>query len=254
MTSNGNYCLTGDDATQGCQICGARGLGFCSLLDGAALSYLREYAVAELMARRRTLCREDEPFDRIHIIHRGVVKLFKLLPDGRRQITGFLGPGDILGSPKLMSASHCSAQTVTEVLTCSFTAEVFTDFLRRFPEVAMTLLFAATDEIEASHDHAILLGCHNAREKLAALLLILNHRWNSDSRPPDELFLPMTRSDLAEYLGLSVETVSRTFSAFKAEGLIATPRSGVVTLRNRPALLRMIGFDDVPVRNVAIGL
>lgn len=253
-TSGDAYCLTGPHPGQDCRVCSSRQNGFCSLLGGDALARLRGQVTVETVPRRRILCRQDEPFDKVYVVQRGVVKLYQVLSDGRRQVTGFLGPGDILGGLSQRRHWHCSAETVTDVLACAIGRADFSDFLRAFPDAALSLLIAATDEIEALHDHAILLGRRNAQEKLAALLLLLNHRWSADSDSPDQVQLPMRRSDLADYLGLSLETVSRTFTALKRQRLIATPRSHAVSLRNRPALIHMAGFDELPVRHVAIGL
>ena len=130
----------------------------------------------ELTLRNGFLCRQGQTQDQIFIILKGVVRLYQMLPGGRRQVTGFLGPGDLLGGLKRARGAHCTAQAVTDVMACTFSREVFLSFLRDFPDLAVTLLIAATDEIEAQHDHAILLGCRNARERVAALLLLLKHR------------------------------------------------------------------------------
>ncbi len=252
--ASSNFCLTDNGFSPDCAVCHSRHDSFCSFLSGKALARLKIHAAMDLRLRNSFLCQQGETLDRIFIILTGVAKLYQILPDGRRQVTGFLGPGDLLGSLKHGQGVHCTAQAVTDVMACTFDREVFLAFLRDFPDIAVTLLIAATDEIEAQHDHAILLGCRNARERVATLLLLLNHRWQSNSHPMAELHLPMTRRDIADHLGLTVGTVSRTFTALKSEGVIEMPQPDIVVLRNQPALLSIAGFEELPVRSMAIGL
>ncbi len=207
-----------------------------------------------LYLKHSFLCRQDEELDSVFVITDGMIKLYHLLPDGRRQITGFLGPGDLLGGLKRHAPIHCTAEAITDVTTCAFNRAKFLDALREWPELAFELLINATDEIEAQHDHIILLGRKRPQERLATFLLVLQHRFGSANGDGTEVRIPMQRADIADYLGLTVETVSRTFTRIKALGFIKMVDAHLVVLSNLAALYDLSGFTELPVRSVAIGL
>ncbi len=237
-----------------CRACKAGRLSLCSKVDDQGLKRLQAMSRTALFLKDSFLCRQDEEMDDVFVITDGMVKLYHLLPDGRRQITGFLGPGDLLGGLKRGAPIHCTAEAISDVTTCAFDRVSFLKSLRDWPELAFEMLIKATDEIEAQHDHIILLGRKRPQERLATFLLVLQHRFHAGNGDGTEVHIPMQRADIADYLGLTVETVSRTFTRFKTLGFIEMLDAHLVVLSNLAALYDLSGFTELPVRSVAIGL
>ena len=190
----------------------------------------------------------------LHIVTAGTVKLYHLMANGKRQVIGFLGPGDLLGGIKLRDLAFCTAMTMTSVDLCSFTREGFFAFLQDHPDLCLTLLAVATDEIEAQYEHTILLARKQAPERMAAMLLLLALRWPGGSGEINTVRLTMPRSDVADYLGLTIETVSRVLARLKSLGMIDFRGPKTVVLKNVPALSHLAGFEEHPRPRTAIGL
>jgi len=237
-----------------CRNCVAKHISICSSVDQTGLAELRSVATLSSHKEGQILFDEDQELDRVCIVLEGMIKLYHLLPDGRRQITGFLGPGDILGGIKRHATSHCAAEAITDVKLCGFDRARFFRLLHEQPDLCMNLLIAATDEIEAQHNHATLLGRRRADERLAAFLLLLSHRWPRDDYVDEVVALPMSRADIADHLGQTIESVSRGLRKFKRLGYIQLPKPSLVVLKNIPALCQLAGFEDMPPRNITLGI
>jgi CRP/FNR family transcriptional regulator len=133
-----------------------------------------------LFTKGRVVFEQDSPLDYVFLITGGMVKLFRLLADGGRQVTGFLGPGDLLGGIKRSAGAYCTAQAIVDVTACVFPRAGFLRLLQEYPDLCFSLLITATDEIEAHNDHIILLGHRRVPQRLAAFLLVLGHRWKTN--------------------------------------------------------------------------
>ena len=197
---------------------------------------------------------QNRPASHVYVVIRGTIKLFRLLEDGRRQVTGFLGPGDILGSPKARRIMHCTAECLTECHLCAFRLDGFNALLRDHPDLCLMLLTTAFDEIEAQHEQLALLSRKQADQRIAAFLLTLAHRWRHDGTPESELQLSMSRADIADYLGLTVESVSRTMQKLRHRGLLGLPKPSLVVLQNLPSLFELSGLEEMPIARVSIGV
>ncbi|HYD99220.1 MAG TPA: helix-turn-helix domain-containing protein, partial [Alphaproteobacteria bacterium] len=178
---------------------------------------------------------EGEPADHLFNVTAGTVKLYKLLPDGRRQITGFLGPGDMLGLAAGTGYAY-SAEAVTEAALCRFPRLRLEALLDEQPAMRRRLFAMARDELAAAQEQMLLLGRKTAREKTASFLLGLAERAARRGGPADAVEVAMSRADIADYLGLTTETVSRTLTAMKAAGLIRLLAGGRIVLADRAAL------------------
>ena len=121
------------------------------------------------------LFHEGDAADFVYNVTRGVMKLYKLLPDGRRQITGFLLPGDFLGLAGKDGYSY-SAETVDAVELCRFPRRKLNELFEAFPQLERRMLKLATDELIAAQDQMVLLGRRTAAEKVAIFLLRLSER------------------------------------------------------------------------------
>jgi CRP/FNR family transcriptional regulator len=169
-----------------------------------------------------------------------MVRLYKLLPDGRRQIVGFLLPGDLVGLSAGDAYAH-SAEAITPVEVCRFSRRRLDGLLDEFPAMHRRLLGIAASELGAAQAQMVLLGRKTARERIASFLLTLERRAAAVGLATEPLHLAMTRTDIGDYLGLTIETVSRTFSQLKAEGAIALPRPGEVRFLDRRRLAEAAG-------------
>jgi CRP/FNR family transcriptional regulator len=183
----------------------------------------------------RILVNERDPAAHVFNITAGVVKLYKLLVDGRRQIVGFLFAGDLLGLSFGGEYAY-SAEAVTPVTACRFARPRLNDLLRQFPAMSERLLGIAVNELGAAQEQMLLLGRKTARERVASFLLSLSRRAARAGLRDDPVSLPMTRADIGDYLGLTIETVSRTLSQLKRDGIVSLPSPSTVRLADREAL------------------
>jgi CRP/FNR family transcriptional regulator, anaerobic regulatory protein len=200
-----------------------------------AISSLQRKAPGEL------LFAEGDETNSVYEIVRGMLRLVKLLPDSRRQVTGFLSAGRLLGlAPE---GTHVyTAEAVTEVTLCRYGRAAFARLIDETPGFAKRLLTAASHELRAAQDQMLLLGRKTATEKVASFLLLIAEQQNGGDVL--EVDLPMTRSDIADYLGLTIETVSRTLTKLKQDGLIALPVPNRLKIRDRDQLQELAAGDS----------
>ena len=207
------------------------GLAMCQGLAKQAAS--RIVAVSSLQKAKpgETLFSEGDDADGIYEVVKGMIRLYKLLPDGRRQITGFLGAGQILGlAPE--GAHVYSAEAINEVTLCRYPRAGLDRLIDEFPGLARRLWAVTSHELRAAQDQMLLLGRKAAAEKVASFLLLMADQQDSE----DKVSVPMARSDIADYLGLTTETVSRTFTKLKLDGLISLPTPNQVEIEDRDQL------------------
>jgi len=154
------------------------------------------------------------------------VRLSKLLPDGRRQIIGFALPGDFLGTGP-GDRYHCSADAIGPVVTCRISKSTFWQFVENKPHVLRRMNEFAARELYQAQDQMLLLGRRTAEEKVASFLVSWRDRLARLGTATATISLPMSRQDIADFLGLTIETVSRTFTKLEREGVIDIVRGGV---------------------------
>jgi CRP/FNR family transcriptional regulator, anaerobic regulatory protein len=162
---------------------------------------------------------ETEPAKHVFNLTEGVVKVYKMLADGRRQVTGFLFPGDFLGLVHNELYSY-TAETVTQTTLCQFPRSKLEMLLNELPNLEQRLLEMASHELAAAQDQMILLGRKLARERVASFLLILSKTAQRRGQSGNPISIPMPRADIADYLGLTTETVSRTMTKLNSQRLI----------------------------------
>ena len=188
---------------------------------------------------------EGDPADFLFEVVSGAVRTYKLLSDGRRQIDAFHIPGDIFGIE-----SGCeyrfSAEAIQEVTVRTIRRRSLDTLVRSDSDLPSRLVAAMARSLERAQDHMLLLGRKSAREKIASFLLGLADRINGEKT----LELPMSRADMADHLGLTIETVSRTVTQLQREKLIDLPSSRrVIILRNVAALRQLdAGDSETPAR------
>jgi CRP/FNR family transcriptional regulator len=175
----------------------------------------------------QTIIVEGDPIRNCYRILSGGVRLYKAIADGRRQVIDFLVPGDSFG----LIGRRCypySVEAISPTTLVRYPRIRIDAAVKSDPVVAMRLFELACLELERAQRQMLLLGRKSADEKIASFLLALAERLNKSDK--DLLHLPMSRQDMADYLGLTIETVSRTFSRLRREGLIelATPHDVVL--------------------------
>lgn len=205
----------------------ALGLGHQAAGHPMALSLLQKKAPGEI------LFAQGDEADSVYEVVRGMVRLYKLLPDGRRHVTGFLSAGHLLG---LASEGLCvyTAEAITEVTLCRYKRKAFEHLIDEVPGFAKRVLTVVSHELRAAQDQMLLLGRKTALEKVASFLLLIADQQGSDG--VKEVDVPMTRTDIADHLGLTIETVSRTLTKLKQDGLIALPTSAHIEICDRDQL------------------
>jgi CRP/FNR family transcriptional regulator len=178
------------------------------------------------LSQKETLFEQDEPADSIFNVTSGALRLYRILADGRRQVTGFALPGDFLGL-SLLKRFAVSADALVSVTACRFERQAFIDLLLMHPSLLMHLHEITGQELSRAKDMMMLLGRRNADEKIAAFLTGLQARYSQIGRSSVTLELPMGRLDIADHLGLTIETVSRTLSRLDRDGCILIVPGGV---------------------------
>lgn len=238
MIANSGGKLSGRDNSQSgspCAACDIRDLAFCAALSPTELERLRLITVDVLVEPHKTIFSETDPAHHVFTVTSGAVKLYKLLADGRRQITGFMYPGDFLGVA-LNDFYAYSAEAITRVVMCRYERTRLEGLFDEYPLLEKRLLNITANELIAAQDQMLLLGRKRADERVVSFLLGLARRAQRRGLPAEPVHLPMSRADIADYLGLTVETVSRTFSHLKREGLIELEGSDQVRFGSRKNL------------------
>lgn len=225
--------VAGGDPCEGCPV---RAIGLSSDLSPAEMARVDSIAVHTEFAPGATLIYEGDAADRVYNLTGGAVRVTKLTPDGRRAITGFLYPGDFLGLSYGGRYSY-SAEAIDKVSACQFRKAPLERVFQEIPRLEHRLLAMVSDELLSAQDQMVLLARKTPREKLASFLLHTAAKLGrGKGTSPDVLSLAMSRGDIADYLGLTIETVSRTFTALTKDGLIDIPSRRVVALLDREAL------------------
>ncbi len=197
---------------------------------GATVSYLRGKTVIE----------EGNPADYVYKVVAGALRKVRLLPDGRRHITSFLMPGDFFGFGEGREYSH-SVEAVADVTLVRYARRGFETLLEQDPRAGRHFLGLVCRALSATQDQLLLLGRKSALERMATFLLAMADKAAERSGAPGssdggELDLPMNRSDVADYLGLTIETVSRLITRLRALHIIDAPDAHRILILKRDAL------------------
>lgn len=218
-----------------CAACAVRDMAFCGVLNEQEMPQLLSILQTTAVEPHGPIIDEGESADYLFNVTQGAVKLYKLLPDGRRQITGFLFEGDFLGIAMNEKYAY-SAEAVDHVSLCRFSRRKLERLLDLFPKLEKRLLGMASNELVQAQDQILLLGRKTAQEKIVSFLLNLSARAVKRGAPASPMSLPMGRADIADYLGLTTETVSRTITNLKREGYIKLLQGGKMELPDLEAL------------------
>jgi CRP-like cAMP-binding protein len=184
-------------------------------------------------ARNAEIYGENEPANYLYKVVTATVRTYKVLTDGRRQIGAFYFPGDVFGLET--GEKHIfSADAISDARVLVVKRSTVTKLAVRDNGVARQLWTLTSDELDRAQNHIMLL-IKTAQERVAGFLLEMAKRVPRG----DEVELPMSRQDIADYLGLTIETVSRTLTQLEASAIIALPTSRRIVISNRAALNRL---------------
>lgn len=236
--------LTDLPAGHPCETCPVRPITICRGLDAPTLAGMRALGTMQRLQPEQAAFHEGDPAKRVFMVTQGALKLYALLADGRRQVTGFMFPGDFLG----VSVDEEYAFTVEALETSElwwFSREAFERFLAEHPQVERELYRLAAHELAEAQRQMVLLGRKAAHERLASFFLSLLQRAERVSETPESSFnLPMSRIDIADYLGLTKETVSRMIAHLRGRGLIRLETQNRVEVLDRDGLRAMSEGDS----------
>ncbi|HZT47626.1 MAG TPA: helix-turn-helix domain-containing protein [Hyphomicrobiaceae bacterium] len=227
-----------------CSDCAIRTRALCSTLSVEQLARLRRLSYRKRYPPGRLITGVDPAETWCAQVLSGVVKLTKALPDGRQQIVGLLFPSDFLGRP-FGSASPYAAEAATEVELCCHNRHQFEELMHEQPGLKQLFLERTLDEVDAAREWMLLLGRKSAGEKVAALILHIARRLAGSGCAagpgpgPMRFDLPLSRTEMADYLGLRIETVSRQLKHLRTTGVIGPGVGRTITLENVAALERM---------------
>ncbi len=210
----------------GCQDCKVRLFSVCGALESSELDALDRISQIRHFPAKTMMFDQGALAGSVFNVTEGMVRLYKSLPDGRRQIVGFALPGDFLGLA-LQDRYGVAAEAVNQVRVCRFVRSAFVAFVDGKPHLLRRLHEFAGHELSLAQDQMLLLGRRSADEKLAAFLLNLQVRYARIGSASVMLPLPMSRQDIADYLGLTIETVSRTFTKFARDKLLVIVPDGI---------------------------
>lgn len=236
-----------------CAQCPVRHHAICSALDTPHIHELTDIMTHRHFLAGDEILHQDETSQLFAIIVRGIVKLTRMLPDGREQIVGLLSGSDILGDIET-AVSHNSAECVTDVELCCFRRKQFEAVLDNHSELAHHLLKKAGTDLDEARDWMTVLGRLGAAEKIARFILWLHKEEHAGCvhRPPAEsrqiIHLQLKREEIAGFLGITIETVSRNLTKLRTDGIIEMldTKSIRITDIDRLRDLAMIYDDGEP--------
>lgn len=195
--------------------------------DRRELGELKRLGTALRFSGGQTIFSEGEPAESTFGLSHGVVRLYKLLPDGRRHVVTFALPGDLLALP-LADHFSLSADAIGEVSVCRFPREELKRLIQSSPNIMRLLIEFATRELQTAQDQLTLLASGSAEERMTAFLLNWQNSLAHVTTASQTVSLPMRRQDIADFLGLKLETVSRTLAKLEEKGAIRIVPNGVV--------------------------
>mgnify|MGYP001552958612 FL=1 len=225
-----------------CTTCVVRNRAICAALSDDEISLLGKMGRHHRLSAGQTLIWEGEEALLVANVIGGVLKLSTSLPDGREQIVGVVYPSDFIGRPFGTRTQH-NVTALTDAHVCTFSSSDFDRFAREHPDLEHRLLERTLTELDRTRHWLLLLGRMTATEKLAHFLLEMSQRLVRTGcgaiGPADAFDLPFGRQQIADILGLTIETVSRRLNDMKAKGVIALPSRRRIEILDRATLENM---------------
>jgi CRP/FNR family transcriptional regulator len=231
---------------QECAECPIRHRAVCARCESHELDRLEQIKYYRKFEAGQMVIWSGDRMDFVGSVVSGIASLSQTMEDGRTQMVGLLLPSDFVGRPGRNIAAYDVVAT-TDLVMCCFRKTPFEEMMERTPHIAQRLLEMTLDELDAAREWMLVLGRKTAREKIASLLSIIARRDASinmrRTEGPLAFDLPLTREAMADYLGLTLETVSRQISALKKDGVIHLEGKRHVTVPDMGRLMEEAGDD-----------
>lgn len=219
-----------------CDLCTVRENSICADLGPREFAHVEKTMARRHVAHGKAIMAEGEPNDSLYVVVDGSFRLSKLLEDGRRQVTGFLFPGDFAGV-RATTANAYTAEALEDSLVCFFPHKFLDDVAAGAPGVKDRLIARGQTEYHKAQDHIVLLGKKSAEERVLSFIQLVDKAIGENAGPGKRRVpLPMPRQDIADYLGLRLETLSRTLTALKRDGRLYDLTRHEVVVAATPAV------------------
>ncbi|MCX7323523.1 MAG: helix-turn-helix domain-containing protein [Hyphomicrobiales bacterium] len=222
-------CASPEGCRSVCATCRVRLYAVCSAMSEDDIADLERLAAHVELSPRTALFQAGDLARFVYTVTSGTLRLQRDLADGRRQVIGFAIPGDFIGL-SLDETYQFSADTLTAVGLCRFDRKDFTSLSHSRQPLLERLHLAATHELTIAQDHMVILGRRRAEERVAAFLLRWRDRLGRINGRSATVGLPMSRQDMADHLGLTIETVSRTMARWMRDRIILDVPGGIRVL------------------------
>lgn len=227
-----------------CYPCEVRRVSLFYALQCGDLSELRALGKVRELKADEPLFHQGDEANLVYTVAAGSLRLYRLLFDGRRQITGFALPGEFLGI-SIDDSHDVTAEALEPSRIWCFPRARFDDFVAGNPILKDSLLEVARQELAAAQQQFIVLGRKTAMERVASFLLYLYARFERiTGHPMDHVALPMSRADIADYLGLTKETVSRVFGQLRNSRIMRLETLTCIQVLDRHALKALADGED----------
>ncbi|MGE0008448.1 MAG: Crp/Fnr family transcriptional regulator [Parvibaculaceae bacterium] len=232
-----------------CRYCPVRNRAVCGAMSDEQIARLSDISHRRTYAAGQMIMSDQEPVTFFANVVSGTIKLTKTISDGRQQIVGLLFPPDFLGRTFSRSNPYF-AEAATDVEVCVFPSEGFERLIGLYPELQHRLFERTLDELDAAREWMVLLGRKTAEEKVASFLLMLARRSIVADCPDGggaavrRFDLPLRRADMADYLGLTIETVSRQLTRLRTAGIVRMIDARTLEVPELADLAGIAGQDD----------
>ena len=202
-----------------CSECPIRHRAICARCDDDELARLETIKSSKTFEPGEMIGWRGDELTHFSSLVSGIASLTRTLEDGRTQMVGLLLPSDFVGRPG-RSAVEFDVTAVSSVTVCRFERKPFEQIVQEVPHVSQRMLEMALDELQAAREWMVLLGRKTAREKIATFIEMVVRRSTDPQMPAKFYALPLTREEIADFLGLTLETISRQLTKLKKDGVI----------------------------------
>ena len=226
-----------------CGSCPIRHRAICARCDDEELQRLERIKSYQTFEAGQPIIWRGDELKSFSSIVVGIASLSRTMEDGRNQMVGLLLPSDFIGRPGREYVDF-DVTAVTDVTLCQFKRKPFEQLVEEVPHISQRMLEMALDELSAARDWMVLLGRKTAREKIATFLDMIVKRSAVPGVDTQQFTLPLTREKIADFLGLTLETISRQLSAMKKEGIVEFSGRRDFVIRDMRALRTASGDDD----------
>ena len=224
-----------------CAGCAAGRIGFCANLGDRAIELIAGISRALRIRKLQIIAPGEEAPMSALVLRSGMIKVSHTLADGRQQIVDFLTTGDVLIQHQANGKVSVTVEATTDVDACEVSLADLEALCIDSPELGQSMLGAVLCEIGRKNHQVMMLGRKRADERVASFLLDFSERAARRGAPADRVDLPMSRAEIADYLSLTTETVSRAFSLLRAEGIVRLPKPHQVVICDLDRLVEIAG-------------